>query len=106
MSAQPVRHRFTADEYHGIGDAGLFPPDQRLELLAGEVIEMAPIGNRHAAMVKRLNRIFSEAVGDRIEGATDPAADDYRKVRQVGPGGNVTPHAFRDVTLAVTNLLA
>jgi Uma2 family endonuclease len=73
MSAEPVRHRFTVDEYYQMGEAGLFAPDQRLELLGGEVIEMAPIGSRHASAVIRLNRLVMIAVGDRaIVGIQSP----------------------------------
>ena len=65
MSAQPLRHRFTVEDYYQMGDSGLFAPDQRLELLEGEVIEMAAIGSRHAATVTRLNHILMQALGDR-----------------------------------------
>jgi Uma2 family endonuclease len=58
MSAQPERHRFTTAEYHHMGESGLFSHDQRLELLGGEVIEMSPIGSRHAGTVNRLSQFF------------------------------------------------
>lgn len=65
MSTEPVKHRFTVAEYEAMGAAGLFHPDQRLELIEGEVVEMAPIGPPHAGVVNRLNRILGRAVGDR-----------------------------------------
>lgn len=40
--------------------AGLFAEDDRVELIEGEVVEMAPIGSRHAACVNRLNEHFVE----------------------------------------------
>jgi hypothetical protein len=43
--------------------AGVFREDDRVELLAGEVVEMTPIGSRHAACVDRLNRAFQEWAG-------------------------------------------
>jgi Uma2 family endonuclease len=58
-------HRFTVDEYHRMGDAGIFPPDARLELLDGEIVEMSPIGPRHAGCVNRLNTMLVRAVGER-----------------------------------------
>ena len=33
MSAELIKYRFSADEYHRIGEAGIFPPDARLELI-------------------------------------------------------------------------
>jgi len=65
MSSQPVRHSFTVEDYYQMDAAGLFAPDQRLELLGGEIIEMAAIGCRHAATVDRLNWFFAHAVGER-----------------------------------------
>ncbi|HEY0799021.1 MAG TPA: Uma2 family endonuclease [Candidatus Baltobacteraceae bacterium] len=75
MSVQPQRHRFSIDTYDEMVACGILTSDDRVELLAGEIIEMSPIGSRHAACVKRLNRLFSRAVADRaIVGARDPVA--------------------------------
>jgi Uma2 family endonuclease len=59
------RHRITADEYHRLGDAGVLAADARVELIDGEVIDMAPIGSRHWSVVNRLHRLLERAVGDR-----------------------------------------
>lgn len=48
-----------------MAQAGILSEDNRVELLEGEIVEMAPIGSRHAACVNRLNRLFSERVGGR-----------------------------------------
>ena len=48
------RYRLTADQYHLMGDAGVFAPDARVELIDGEVVEMAPMKSRHASVVGRL----------------------------------------------------
>jgi Uma2 family endonuclease len=60
MPVQAPRRLFTAQEFHQMAAAGLFQEDDRVELLAGEVVEMTPIGSRHAACVNRLTRLFSE----------------------------------------------
>ena len=39
--------RFTVDEYLALGAAGILAKEERVELLDGEIIQMAPIGNRH-----------------------------------------------------------
>jgi Uma2 family endonuclease len=44
--------------------AGILGEDDRVELLEGEVEEMTPIGSRHAAVVDRLNRLFSRHLGE------------------------------------------
>ena len=48
MAVMLKTHRFTVDEYHRMGEAGLFSEDDRVELLAGKIVEMSPIGPRHA----------------------------------------------------------
>ena len=58
------RHRLSVDEYHRMARAGILPEDSRVELINGEIIDIAPIGSRHAATVKQLTRIVSRAVGD------------------------------------------
>lgn len=53
------KHRFTVDEYHKMGEAGIFGEDDRVELVEGEIVEMTPIGWRHAEAVDRLNALFN-----------------------------------------------
>jgi hypothetical protein len=58
---QAVRkYRFTVEEYHRMGEAGIFYEDGRVELIDGEVMRMSPIGWRHIYCVRRLNRVLSE----------------------------------------------
>lgn len=59
MSVQIARHSFTVEEYERMGEAGILSPDERVELIEGEIIEMSPIGERHAACVARLNQVLS-----------------------------------------------
>jgi Uma2 family endonuclease len=73
MESWPQRHRITADEYHRMAEVGLLAPDARVELIEGEIIDMAPIGKDHMSVVDQLNRLFMRAVGDeaivRIQGS-------------------------------------
>ena len=41
--------RFAVDEYLALGAAGILAKEERIELLDGEIIQMAPVGNRHQA---------------------------------------------------------
>ena len=59
------RHLWTVDEYHLMGEVGLLDADARVELIEGEIVEMAPIGDAHAATTNRLNRLLVLAVGER-----------------------------------------
>jgi Uma2 family endonuclease len=56
------RRRFTADEYHRMAEAGVLRDDDRVELLDGEIVEMTPIGSRHAACVDRLNVLLHRSL--------------------------------------------
>ena len=58
--AVPVPHRlFTVDEYYEMARVGILKPDERVELLDGEIVQMNAIGSPHAWCVKRLIRTFS-----------------------------------------------
>jgi Uma2 family endonuclease len=59
MAMPLTARRFTVDEYHRMGEAGVFHEDDRVELIDGQVVQMTPIGDRHASCVRRLNRLFA-----------------------------------------------
>ena len=60
MSVQTQRWLFTVKEYHLMNEAGVFGEDDRVELIEGEIIQMAAIGTRHATCVRRLIRQFRQ----------------------------------------------
>ena len=59
------RYRFTVDQYHQMGDAGILSPDCRVELIDGEIFEMSPIDPWHAGVVNWLNHRFVTGLGGR-----------------------------------------
>lgn len=59
MITSPTKYKFTVDGLTLMEEAGLFPPDYRIELLNGEIIEMSPIKSPHAYCVSMLNRFFT-----------------------------------------------
>ena len=63
MESWPQRHRITVHDYHRMGEIGVFAPDARVELIEGEIIDMAPLGNDHQSIVDQLNRTLVLAVG-------------------------------------------
>ncbi len=60
-----ARHRITVDQFYRMAEAGVLAPDARVELIEGEVIDMAPMNSRHAAAVRVLNQRLLVAVGER-----------------------------------------
>ena len=64
MAIQVERYRFTAADYHRLAEAGILGEDDRVELIAGEIVEMSPVGGRHVEAVSRFTRLLSRQVGD------------------------------------------
>jgi Uma2 family endonuclease len=62
MRAEVTKKLFTVDEYHRMGEAGILAPDERLELIEGEIIQMSPIGQRHALCVVRATDLLTSAL--------------------------------------------
>ncbi len=62
--AVPIRKRLLSnEEYHQMVEAGILAERERVELIYGEVLEMTPIGNRHAACLRRLLHLLAPALG-------------------------------------------
>jgi Uma2 family endonuclease len=57
--------KFTADEWGRMVGLGIFREDERLELIEGEIVEMAPVGDPHGLCVSQLNKRLVIGVGDR-----------------------------------------
>lgn len=60
----PTRRRFDVDAYYRMAEAGILSPEDRVELIDGEIIEMAPIGSAHGGKVLRLNALFGRFATD------------------------------------------
>jgi Uma2 family endonuclease len=61
-TVNPTKHLTNLDEWRRLGEANIFPPDSRLELINGEILEMAPIGFNHAGHIIRLLNFFAPLV--------------------------------------------
>src|SRR5947209_12727774 len=93
MSVHIARHYFSVSEYDRMGQTGVLPEDARVELIEGEIIEMSPVGSRHAACVKLVSRTLNRQVGDRMIVSTqDPIVlDDFSE-----PQPDIALLKFRD----------
>jgi Uma2 family endonuclease len=65
VDVERPRRLFTVEEYHRMGEAGILGEDERVELIEGEIVQMAPIGTRHLGCVINANRLFITRLGDR-----------------------------------------
>ena len=60
---------FTRKEYYAMAKVGIIAYDERLQLIEGEIVVMAPAGNRHIAATILLTQEF--AVSGRLSGLVD-----------------------------------
>ena len=63
----PRPHRLTVDDYYRMAEVGVLSPDDRTELIEGEIIDMAPIGSVHADVVRLLTKRLLTAFRDSAE---------------------------------------
>ncbi|MEQ1738418.1 MAG: Uma2 family endonuclease [Methyloglobulus sp.] len=70
----PVRKHLTdIHEWQKLGEANIFPPESRIELINGEILDMAPIGFNHAGHLIRLINLFApRTAGKALINAQNP----------------------------------
>lgn len=66
MAVDLAHKLWTIDEYEQMIELGILDKDDRVELIRGEVVDMAPIGLRHAACVVALEELFHELLGKTV----------------------------------------
>jgi Uma2 family endonuclease len=66
MAIQNPKRLISLDDYHRMAADGLFSEDDRVELIEGEIVEMTPVGPRHAGSVRRLDALFTAELGPRV----------------------------------------
>ena len=57
---QPSKRPLTVEEYHWMGRVGIIGPEERVELQAGEIYAMPPIGPSHAGSVNATSESLRE----------------------------------------------
>lgn len=60
----PRPHRLSVDDYYRMAEAGVLSPDDRTELIEGEIVDLPPIGPTHASVVALLTKQLVRAMGD------------------------------------------
>ncbi len=58
MAVQQSKRLFSIDEFERMVQAGVLMENDRVELVEGEIVEMAAKGSRHASCVTRINALF------------------------------------------------
>ncbi len=56
MDTAVSKRMITTSEYHQMGEVGIIRPEERVELIDGEIVNMSPKGTKHAKVVRQLTR--------------------------------------------------
>ena len=113
------RHRFTVDEFHRMGEAGILSENDRVELINGEIVEMSPIGSAHADCVRDLDAWLQITLrGEAVVSSQQPLSVEfdgeplpdivvlrYRKDRYRGGGHPASPDALLIIEVADSSVL-
>jgi Uma2 family endonuclease len=107
----PTRRRLDVDTYYKMAEAGILTDPHHVELIDGEIIDMAAIGSPHAEVTNRLARLFSRALRDetalvnaqspvRLDAYNEPEPD-LMILRSRGGGYRASHPSSADVLLLV-----
>ena len=55
---------WTVEEYHQMAEAGIFHPEERVELIAGQIIRMSAKGTAHGSAVGRTDKLLQNRLGE------------------------------------------
>ncbi len=58
MAIDYQRRPITADEYVRMGELGIIGPEERVELIEGEIVLMPPMNEPHISSIMRINELF------------------------------------------------
>jgi Uma2 family endonuclease len=56
------RHKLTVADYYRMAEVGILAPEARVELIEGEIVDMVPMGSRHAAAISLFTQRLTIAV--------------------------------------------
>jgi Uma2 family endonuclease len=105
-----TKRRFTVDEFERMGMAGVFGPDERVELIGGEIYVMSPAGRFHEVLRSELSVLWSRmstAQGVKVVPKTPlRLSDDHQPVVDilVYPGHLLSPDVRGNTALLVVEI--
>ena len=56
--------KWTVKEYHKLGEMGFFHPEERVELLSGNIIKMSAKGTAHTSATRRTASVLRDLLGN------------------------------------------
>lgn len=77
--------KWTVEEYHKLGEIGFFHPEERVELIEGNIIKMSAKGTAHTSALGRTDRLFQDLFNNlawvrvqdpiALDGSSEPEPD-------------------------------
>jgi Uma2 family endonuclease len=100
MAVELIHYKLTADEYQRMIEAGILAEGAPVELIEGELIQMAALGGEHLRCVALLNRLLVGEAGEsfivspqgsiRLDMRSEPEPD-FAILRSLPEGRNPPP---------------
>jgi len=56
----------TTTHFHQMVEREIFNSDERIELLAGDLVKIPPISSQHASKTKRIVHLLSKVIGETV----------------------------------------
>ncbi len=106
----PTRTVVTVRRFQDMVAAGVWRDDERIELIDGEIVDMAPIGGAQAWCVTRVAELLRARVGDRahvwvqlpiVLGERSQPQPDLALIRNKAEGYDAALPSAEDVLLAI-----
>lgn len=103
------RRRFTVDDFHRMAEQGILEPDERIELIGGEIVAMSPTGRFHEVLRSEFFLYWARRSPSHLKVASESPlrlADDTEPVPDliVFPANLVTPDVRCDTVLLVVEI--
>ncbi|NCT52113.1 MAG: Uma2 family endonuclease [Microcystis aeruginosa G13-03] len=122
MSLSLITRKFTVEEYEKMATQGIIKPDEKVELIRGEIIKMSPMGTRHAAGIARLTQLLYQKFGDlillgvqnpiRLNNNSQPEPDlslliprSYQAIQKYYRGESIFIESFPEIELTLIEIL-
>ncbi len=67
MSVLLAKRLLSAREYYKMAEVGILKPEDKVELINGEVIKISPIGSKHPAYIDLLDELFKDLLGKKVQ---------------------------------------
>ena len=62
MIPQPQTYPLSVEAYHRMRETGILKPDDRVELIRGQIVPMSPKGSKHSNTVNRISKVLTLAL--------------------------------------------